>query len=61
MSRVEADLLHCIETLNSGASVVFVIDWVSKFHSPAVVRETYWQMIADNRIARSADGYLRIV
>ena len=54
----ENAILDAVSHQGSAATAVNVIRSVSADQPPAVVREAYWQLIADNRLTRAADGSL---
>lgn len=58
--EIAQELIATITTMGADATVVAVLDAVSAHHpgEQGVVRATYWQLMADNQIARSADGHL---
>lgn len=58
---IEEDLLRVIRRLGPGATVTATINEVEWLWYPALVRDTYWRLIAENRIVRSADGHLRVL
>jgi hypothetical protein len=53
-------IIDTVSAMDADATVEGVITAVSAHYPPAMVRETYWQLIADNRLARSADGHLSL-
>jgi hypothetical protein len=57
---IAQELIDTVTAMGADATVAAVINTVSAHHlyDQGVVRATYWQLMADNRIARSADGHL---
>jgi hypothetical protein len=58
LQDTEREILETVSAKGTDATAAEVIRAVSMNRPPAVVREAYWQLISENRLARAANGHL---